>query len=110
MTRIQYEDRMGYQLLRISGHAGDRIVCAGISAISQTLIANLEREEKENQIRLEWEMTEPGEMTVRAWTNDRNRDEIRAMFRFTMEGLEHIRKDYPGNIEMIGEGETHGGI
>lgn len=100
MTRITYDDTKLYQQMTLSGHAEDKIVCAGISAISQTLIANLLREESREQIRFQWKMSEPGEIWMRAWPTDEAKDTIRGMFRFTMEGLKHIAEDYPGNIEF----------
>ena len=67
MTEISYRDTRQYQELYFSGHAEDRIVCAGISAISQTPLENLLREETREQIRLQWKMTNPGEIWMRAW-------------------------------------------
>lgn len=109
MTRIRYEDTKPWQEITLNGHAGDRIVCAGISAVSQTLLANLLREEKENQIRLQWKMDEPGEIWIRAWTTKENRESIRAMFGFVMTGFKQMAEDYPGNME-IKEERKNGGI
>ena len=109
MTRVTYSDTKLYQLLHLSGHAEDRIVCAGISAISQTLIANLLREEGKDQIRFQWTMSEPGEIWMRAWPAEEAKESVRGMFRFTMEGLKHIAEDYPGNME-IKEERQNGGI
>ena len=109
MTTITYNDTKLYQEMQLSGHAGDRIVCAGISAISQTLIENLLREENRGQIQFQWKMTEPGEIWMRAWPTEESRDAIRGMFGFTMAGLKRMAEDYPGNIE-IREGQKNGGI
>ena len=109
MTTITYDDTKLYQQMTLSGHAGDRIVCAGISAISQTLIANLLREEDGNQVRFQWTMNEPGEIWMRAWPTDEARETVRGMFQFTMEGFRHIATDYPGNVE-IKEDRKNGGI
>ena len=109
MTKITYSDTKLYQQLQLSGHAEDRIVCAGISAISQTLIANLLREEEREQIRFQWNMSEPGEIWMRAWPTEEAKESVRGMFRFTMEGLQHIAEDYPNNIE-IREERNNGGI
>ena len=109
MTRIRYEDAKLWQEMELSGHAGDRIVCAGISAVSQTLLANLLREKKENQIWLQWQMDEPGEIWMRAWTTKENRESIRAMFGFVMTGFKQMAEDYPGNMEMKEE-RKNGGI
>lgn len=109
MTTITYDDTKLFQQITLSGHAEDRIVCAGISAISQTLLANLLREEGKEQVRFQWTMNEPGQIWMRAWPTDEARESVRAMFRFTMEGLRHIAEDYPGNIE-IKEERKNGGI
>ena len=109
MTRITYGDTKLYQELTLSGHAEDRIVCAGISAVSQTLIANLLKEESAGRIRLQWQMATPGEIWIRAWPGKENRDGIRAMFLFTMTGLKQIGKDYPGNLETREE-EKNGDV
>ena len=109
MTKVTYRDTKLYQELVLSGHAGDRIVCAGISAISQTLLANLLNEENREQIRFQWKMNEPGEIWMRAWPTEEARESIRGMFRFTMEGLKHIAEDYPENME-IKEERKNGGI
>ena len=100
MTEIVYRNTSLYQEMQLSGHAGDRTVCAGISAISQTLIANLLKEESRNDLRLQWTMNEPGEIWMRAWTTKKNREAIRAMFAFTAEGLRKMAEDYPGNLEL----------
>ena len=115
MTRVIYRDGRETQELILSGHAeqtepdGTNVVCAGISAISQTLWENLQREEEEGQIRAEGEMETPGEMKIKAWTTAENRDAIRNMFRYTVTGLEAIQRSYPGNI-TIEEERNHGAV
>ena len=109
MTTITYDDTKLYQQLQLSGHAGDKIVCAGISAISQTLIANLLREEDRNQVRFQWTMSQPGEIWMRAWPKDEAKETIRGMFHFTIEGLKHIAEDYPDNI-VIKEERKNGNV
>lgn len=100
MTEISYRDTRQYQELYFSGHAEDRIVCAGISAISQTLQENLLREETREQIRLQWKMTNPGEIWMRAWPLGDSTDAVRGMFEFTMAGLRRIAEQYPENMKI----------
>ena len=100
MTTICYRDTKVYQEMTLDGHAGDPIVCAGISAVSQTLLENLLREETRKQIMLQWKMTTPGQIWMRAWTKDENADAIRQMFEFTMAGLKGIAKEHPSNLEI----------
>jgi len=113
MTRVIYRDRQDRQELILSGHAeradpeGANVVCAGISAICQTLWENLQREEESGQIRAEGKMDTPGEMTLTAWTTPENRDAIRNMYQFTINGLEAIQRSYPGNL-IIEEERGHG--
>ena len=109
MTRVVYDDMPHYQQMRLDGHAGDPVVCAGISALSQTLIANLLQEEKRGHVTLNWAMETPGEMWIQAWPSDGAQGRIREMFGFTMEGLRNIMEQYGKNIE-IEEGKRHGGI
>ena len=100
MTAVTYRDNRQYQELYFEGHAGDKIVCAGISAISQTLLQNLLREETRQQIRLQWKMTQPGEIWMRAWPVGDSAEAVRRMFEFTMEGLRSIAQQYPDNITI----------
>lgn len=100
MTTVSYVDAKPYQDLYFEGHAGDRIVCAGISAISQTLLQNLLREETRQQIRLQWKMSEPGEIWMRAWPVGDSAEAVRRMFEFTLEGLRSIAQQYPDNLKI----------
>lgn len=109
MTQVTYRETNDWLEMQLSGHAENQIVCAGISAITQTLYANIQREEEAGQIRAEGEMPEPGKMRMKAWTTAENRDAIRNMFRFTMTGLEEIQQAYPGNIK-IEEERMHGTV
>jgi len=106
MTRIIYRDTKPYQELVLSGHAETaeegraNVVCTAVSAISQTLYENLQREEEKGQIRADGDMPEPGEMWMRAWTTDENRAAIRHMFEFTITGLKAVEKAYPDKIRI----------
>lgn len=110
MTKVRYVDKKNCQELVLNGHADDKIVCAGISAISQTLIANLMREEAADNIRMDYKMETPGEMEIIAWLTDESRETIRMMFHFTMEGLRRICEDYPGHIEFVKEEKNNGSV
>lgn len=104
MTRVIYRETREFSEMRLTGHAETvapgqvSAVCAGISAISGTLWENLQREETAGQIRAEGEAPEPGEMRMKAYVTDENRDAIRNMFRFTLTGLAAVMRDYPGHI------------
>ena len=106
MTKIRYRDTKEYQELTLEGHAGDSIVCAGISAVSQTLLENLLREETRKQIMLQWTMNTPGQIWMRAWTKDESAAAIRNMFEFTMAGLRGIAEEHPDNLEIREEKEN----
>jgi len=106
MTRIIYRDTKPYQELVLSGHAETaeegrvNVVCAAVSAISQTLYANLQREAEKGQIQADGDMPQPGEMWMRAWTRDENRAAVRHMFEFTITGLKEVEKAYPEQIRV----------
>ena len=105
MTRVRWRDTQAYQQIDVDGHAEQTgpgevgMICAGISAITQTLYANIQREEEKGQMRVDGENVK-GNLWIRAWTTEENRAEIREMFRFTILGLKEIEKEYPENIEV----------
>lgn len=115
MVKVRYWDTREYQEIDAEGHAERadpeaeyNVVCAGISAITQTLYENLRREEERGQITAE-DSAESGHMWIRAWTTDENRDAIRNMFRFTITGLKKMAEDHPENLK-VEEERKNGGI
>ena len=106
MTRIWYIETGESMELLAKGHAEttedgrESMVCAGISALTQTLMESVMRETEEGWIRAEGDMPGRGELWIRAWPGEEHWERIRDRFRFVMTGLEEIRKAYPGKIEI----------
>lgn len=107
MTKVTYRDGKKRQEMRLIGHAGDTDVCTAISAISQTLLWNMEREKEKGTAKVFTRMEIPGMIVIRARPGPESRDAIRQMFRFTAEGLRMVAEEYPDNI-TIQEEKEHG--
>lgn len=91
MITIRYEPDTG--TLRVTGHAGYAacgrdIVCAAVSGILYTLVANLPPGAVET-----WE---PGDLEVFC-----SGAEERAAAEFCLAGLEWIAKEYPQNVTVL---------
>lgn len=91
MITIRYEPDTG--ALRVTGHAGYAacgrdIVCAAVSGILYTLVANLPPGAVET-----WE---PGDLEVFC-----SGAEERAAAEFCLAGLEWIAKEYPQNVTVL---------
>ena len=109
MTRIRYS--LENLTLRAEGHAGagvngQDIVCAGISAITQSLLNALRADQEKQFIELEWEMDEKrGALSIRAEPYGGHWTATKAYFRMAEAGLKAIEENYPGHLEMKEETE-----
>ena len=100
----------GESVCTMEGHAGwavagEDIVCAGVSALAQTYLRNLERREEKRLIgKLDAEI---GSGSLQTRNDNRGYWQKRRWTELTedmMEGMEMIRKVYPERIEI----EEHG--
>ena len=105
MTRI----RMDWEQMALTaeghaaggGPAGQNIICAGISAITQALLNYLMEEEAVGHVKLTWHMSEKnGTLRIRAKPEAGHWRTTKACYRMTMTGLKAIRENYPDEIEI----------
>ena len=83
------------------GEAGKDIVCAGISAITQTLLDTLIEDEDEDKLWVEWEIwPKDGVIWIKAHPKAEHRKETEAYYRMAGIGLKAIAENYPGNIRI----------
>jgi len=106
MTKVMYDEKN--LTMEIRGHAGygppgADIVCAAVSILCQTLIANLERWKDQGWNALEWHTETPGECYIRCTPYGYYSLPVE-MFRFTMVGLKMIAEEYPQHVEIIEQG------
>ena len=104
MTKIEYN--IEELFLNAEGHAGaaepgEDIVCAGISALVQTLL-NMMNEEEGNGRLTVWWMMEPGKTrihveSVKSWKYGLI---ARTCFRMAVMGLKDIAEQYPEYIKI----------
>ena len=88
MTTITYIDRG----LVIDGHAGDSVVCHGISAISQ-MVANYVTEKGWGDVRVQEGHLEIKNVIDIKCGND--------LFRAMSSAFEDIAEEYPGNVKIV---------
>lgn len=113
MTRI----RMDWENLTLTaeghagaGTAGNDIVCAGISVLTQTLLNTLLDAKARGRTRLKWEMDEEkGLLKIDATPYEMNRHEIWSYFRMTAIGLRAIAQHYPEHIKITEAGGMSNG-
>lgn len=96
MTRIEYRYSKDSFALDVSGHsgyahAGDDIVCAGISALVQTLAIRADEIGEDTMI----DLPGGGEAHIRS-----SGDRILDFSKGIMEGLQAIAEAYPSNAEV----------
>lgn len=105
MTRI----RMDWEQMALTaeghavggGPAGQNIICAGISAITQSLLNYLMEEEAVGHVELKWHMNEKnGTLRIRAKPEAGHWRTTKACYRMAMTGLKAIRENYPDEIEI----------
>ena len=105
MTRI----RMDWEQMALTaeghaaggGPAGQNIICAGISAITQSLLNYLMEEEAVGHVELKWHMNEKnGTLRIRAKPEAGHWRTTKACYRMAMTGLKAIRDNYPDEIEI----------
>ena len=96
--------------LQVEGHAnagepGTDIVCAAVSILTQTLVMTLENAEKRGRTKLwsKYQMDKQGapyggHLKIRADPGMGNREEIKSYFRFCVNGLKELSKEYPKNV------------
>ena len=104
MTKIEYNTEKMF--LYADGHAGaaepgQNIVCAGISALTQTLLNMLNDEEEKGRMTVWWNM-EPGRLKIRvesvkSWKYGMY---AKCYFRMAVTGLKDIAARHPENIEI----------
>ena len=95
MTQIWYEDTKPWQEITLSGHAEDRIVCAGISAIMTCL--------GQYMLRYEWGIRpvvtlDSGESKIRGRPRPGWRRRTRDAFRQAADGLAIMAESYPDYV------------
>ena len=102
MTQIEYDEKTFY--LKAKGHAGggtagNDIICAGISVLTQALLNVLTDEEEAGRIELEWYM-KPGEIHLQALPMSAFYRATKDYFHMAVTGLKDIAAQYPQNIEI----------
>lgn len=112
MTRIMI-DRANFRI-EAEGHAGqaekgEDIVCAGISALLQSLLHVLIMEEEDDYIRLEWFMDErTTTIRIHAMPYNWRKEIIRAYFKMAEVGLKAIEKNYGEYVKITKEEQDDG--
>ena len=102
MTKIEYSiDSMS---LNVNGHAGaapagEDLVCAGISALTQALLNQLRAEEEEKHIQLDWVMF-PGQIIIQAHAAAEHKRRIKDYFKVIIKGLEALAENNPAYIQL----------
>ena len=84
-----------------AGPAGTDIVCAGISAVTQSLLNCLIEANERGRTGLTWQLKENGKLRVAANPTMDCRAEIRNYFHMCIVGLQAIQENYPGHIKII---------
>ena len=103
MTNVFYNTNEMY--IRVRGHAGsapagEDLICAGISALTQALLNQLREEEEEKHILLDWVMM-PGLIEIKAKPDTEHyRRAVRDYFKVIIMGLKAIEEQKPGYIEL----------
>ena len=83
------------------GPAGQNIICAGISAITQALLNYLLNEKEKGFVETEWRINpKSGSLRIRAKPFAGHTTATKACYRMAMIGLKAIEENYPGNIEI----------
>ena len=91
--------------IRVDGHAprpdgvpaGQNVVCAAVSALTQTLLDSLE---KVARVHLRGVVVEKGHVSAK-WPDEPLNEKARALIDGYMVGVMGISRDYPGNIMII---------
>ena len=84
-----------------AGTAGNDIVCAGISVLTQTLLNTLIDAKKRGRTKLDYKIDEEkGLLKLEANPYETNRHEIWSYFKMTMIGLRAVAQNYPGHIKI----------
>ena len=104
MTKV----KMDWTKMQLSaeGHAGgmpagENIICAGISAVTQALLNWLMDQEAKGFIQLAWKMDEKrGVLRIRAKPYAGHYTAVTACYQMAMTGLKAIRENYKDNIEI----------
>ena len=114
MTKV-WVNRADFRI-EAEGHArqaepGEDIVCAGISALMQSLLNVLFQEEENAYLTLDWYAdTESGSIRIHAKPYNWRKEVIRAYFRLTVLGLKAIEDNYGEYIKVIEEGQDDGDV
>ena len=103
ITRIELDEK--HFFLKASGHAGggtagNDIICAGVSAITQTLLNVLQDEEEAGRIEMEWYMTD-GELQIQAFPMSSMHMQLKNYFHMAAVGLKDIAEQYPKNVKIM---------
>ena len=88
------------------GPAGQDIICAGISVLTQALLNVLTDEEEAGRIELEWYM-KPGEIELQAMPTSAYHQRVKDYYHMAVTGLKDMAEQYPQNIRMT-EGQKDG--
>ena len=84
-----------------AGTAGNDIVCAGISVLTQTLLNALIEAHKRGRTELEYKIDEEkGLLKLEVNPYETNRREVWSYFKMTLIGLRAIAQNYPGHIKI----------
>lgn len=103
MTKVFYNTNEMY--IRVRGHAGaapagEDLICAGISALTQALLNQLREEEEQKHIQLDWVMF-PGIIEIKVKPDTEHyRRAVRDYFKVIIMGLKAIQEQKPGYIEL----------
>jgi len=103
MTEIRYDRndmRMTIRGHAEGGKAGEDVVCAGISALTQTLVRALRDMQTEKDGKLEYKLDKPGEMEIHFIPVPWVRITSGHLFDFVALGLRTIAENYPENARI----------
>lgn len=97
MTIINYYETKDRKVFRLQGHAGQSIVCASISTITNMLCKGMEMLTDDD---VEIYITEGTEVDVRLVL--KSDDKVcNALFDIAYRAFKELSEDYPGNVLII---------
>lgn len=103
MVRVEFfRDRMGFQAMRLHGHAdynpGNDVVCAGISALAFAMVGTL-RAMKDLSIK-HLQTADGIDIEIEPFVLPEDQAVVDAVFTTCLTGLRMIREQHPDHIEI----------
>ncbi len=99
MTKVMFTELNSGILFECRGHAGDRNVCAGVSALCIALAEKLRELDDERAAKINSMAVAGGEVAIEAeWDDTYGEAIVKTVFDTVRKGFERIEEMYPENL------------